>query len=574
MRTTNLIYNGHAELAAALEARGVQDGPGVLVQVFSGIAQPEHIRGVIQALGTALPRATICGATTGGEMVGGRALEHSTVLSICEFEDTRLACTAVPARGLDPRRLGRRVCERLGAPGARLLISFATGLDTNGEEYTRGIDAVCGDVVLAGGFAGDNRRFRNTLVFTRDAVLEHGAVAVALFNDRLRVHSHYSLDWMALGRPMEITRACANRVYTIDGQPALDVYRRYLGRDVSRRMPVLGVQFPLIVERRGTTVARTCSAVEADGSLIYMGNLAEGERVRFALGNPNSVVHSLQRTHGALSRQPAEAIFVYSSMARKRMMKHSAGLEAHYLQTVAPTAGFFTYGEFFHLSGGSEFFNYTMTTVALSEHAPVTTPAQEPVQPPAASDTHLELRALSNLVDITSRELEHINQSLEHLATTDPLTGTLNRRKLNDLIQGELIRRRRYGRRATLIMFDLDDFKDINDTHGHDMGDLVIKTVSDTIQSAIRNTDYLGRWGGEEFLILCTETAEREAQGLAERLRQAIETHYTPDNIPVTVSVGVTEIRPEDRIETLLRRADQALYRAKHEGKNRVCVNA
>ena len=190
------------------------------------------------------------------------------------------------------------------------------------------------------------------------------------------------------------------------------------------------------------------------------------------------------------------------------------------------------------------------------------------------TDTHLELRALSKLVSVTARELEHVNKSLEELATTDPLTEAYNRRKMNDLIMGEITRRKRYGRQATVIMFDLDDFKLINDQYGHDMGDVVIKAVVGSVKEMVRNTDYLGRWGGEEFLILNTETSQPEACMVAERLRKCIEERHNNDRMRVTISVGVTEIRPDDSMETLMKRADRALYHAKLSGKNRVKVEA
>jgi diguanylate cyclase (GGDEF)-like protein len=156
------------------------------------------------------------------------------------------------------------------------------------------------------------------------------------------------------------------------------------------------------------------------------------------------------------------------------------------------------------------------------------------------------------------------------LANTDGLTGLFNRRKGWEVLQLEIARARRYHRPLSLIMFDLDHFKEINDTHGHLVGDHVLGLISKIVHEQMRNTDILMRWGGEEFMIISVETDEAEARQIAERLRTAIESCSLQTVIHPTGSFGTTQLQENDTFDTLLRRVDDKLYEAKTSGRNKV----
>ena len=159
---------------------------------------------------------------------------------------------------------------------------------------------------------------------------------------------------------------------------------------------------------------------------------------------------------------------------------------------------------------------------------------------------------------------------LEELATTDALTGVYNRRKFNDLTLAEVERVRRYGHPLSLLILDIDHFKRVNDTYGHEAGDEVLVVLAGLIRAAIRATDSLARWGGEEFVVLSPDvTLEGEAE-LAERLRAAASTHEHSSVGTVTASFGVAQYRAGETPDELFARADEALYRAKEGGRDRV----
>lgn len=171
-------------------------------------------------------------------------------------------------------------------------------------------------------------------------------------------------------------------------------------------------------------------------------------------------------------------------------------------------------------------------------------------------------------------ERKKMEEELMRLATTDPLTGAYNRTKFNEIIGREIERARRYGQRLSMIIFDIDHFKKVNDTYGHMVGDEVLKTVADIIKSNIRKIEYLVRWGGEEFMIIASGTDLKSAIALAERLKKVIEDYKFDKAGRLTISCGVTEFREDDTEDSFIKRVDDALYMAKNKGKNRVEVIA
>lgn len=175
-----------------------------------------------------------------------------------------------------------------------------------------------------------------------------------------------------------------------------------------------------------------------------------------------------------------------------------------------------------------------------------------------------------NIRDITVQK--RMEEKLKKLSTKDNLTGFYNRRKFKEIIRIEIERVKRYNQPLSLIMFDIDHFKKVNDTYGHGAGDYVLKTIAGIVRKNIRKIDYLFRWGGEEFLILSSETQLDKAHALAERIRKAIESYKFNKVGKVTVSFGVTELTEIDTQDSFIKRADDAMYKAKEKGRNRVEV--
>lgn len=179
---------------------------------------------------------------------------------------------------------------------------------------------------------------------------------------------------------------------------------------------------------------------------------------------------------------------------------------------------------------------------------------------------------LEALVTSRTRDLREKNQQLEILSITDKLTGLLNRRKLEEILEEELMRSHRYDIGLSIVMVDIDHFKRVNDHHGHLAGDTVLIEIAELLRTHTRATDVVGRWGGEEFLIICRHSKLEEARSAAEKLREAIAGHGFGDMGSLTASFGVGTCRTGDTPASLLARADAALYQAKDIGRNRLEV--
>jgi diguanylate cyclase (GGDEF)-like protein/PAS domain S-box-containing protein len=176
-------------------------------------------------------------------------------------------------------------------------------------------------------------------------------------------------------------------------------------------------------------------------------------------------------------------------------------------------------------------------------------------------------------IDITERK--QMEAELQKLAAFDALTGCLNRRHFFDLAAKEFERTLRYQKNLSLIMLDIDHFKQVNDTHGHAVGDQILKMMGTQIRAEVRGEDLVGRYGGEEFVLLLVETNLDTALIAAERLRSSVEklsVNGGSGPVSITISVGVSSLREETDMELLLKAADDALYAAKVSGRNRVCA--
>lgn len=174
--------------------------------------------------------------------------------------------------------------------------------------------------------------------------------------------------------------------------------------------------------------------------------------------------------------------------------------------------------------------------------------------------------------DVT--EVAVYEQKLVEMNMRDGLTGTYNRRFMESKLNEEYFRHKRYSRPFSIIMFDIDHFKKVNDLYGHQCGDFILKSVSSRISASIRNIDFLFRYGGEEFCCMLPETNLAGAELVAERFRKAImdmENNFNGSVIRITISLGVAELRNDtESPNAMMRQADEALYQAKRGGRNRV----
>ena len=173
--------------------------------------------------------------------------------------------------------------------------------------------------------------------------------------------------------------------------------------------------------------------------------------------------------------------------------------------------------------------------------------------------------------DILSREIKDRKKKqkeLEILATTDSLTELYNRRKFNEVLNYEIKKIKRHSIDLSIIFCDIDKFKNINDTYGHDIGDQVLKSFASILKSSLRESDVIARWGGEEFIILITNETPQSTIDIVEKVRKEIESYKFTKIDTITASFGISYLKENDTEDDILIRADKALYDAKSKGRN------
>ncbi len=429
MKTVTLDYKSQTQLLEFIQDNNIQDTNYLLVQVFTAMNNEEDINNLRTEILEQLPNAKIIGATTCGEISNEGSISNSTVISFSTFEKT-----VVETKLLDYREssfvTGQSIIksfENTQNEELKLIITFSDGLNTNGEEYLAGISSINEEIVISGGMAGDNATFTTTYIFNEVSISSHGAVAAALFSDDLNVYTNYSFNWETIGKKHIVEKSDKNRVYRIGGMTTVEFYKYYLGNDMDRLLPAIGIEFPLVMTRGNVKVARAVLIKHDDGSLSFAGNIPEGSEIQFGHGSVQMIIHKGLDNVKNLLAQPIESIFIYSCMARRALLQEDVNLELLPLREIAPISGFFTYGEFYHncTKGqcANQLLNETMTILAISESKDITNHINPNVfshNPPEVDDIGLHrTQALSILIERTTKELESLNNDLESRVTSE-----------------------------------------------------------------------------------------------------------------------------------------------------------
>jgi GGDEF domain-containing protein len=504
LKITNTNYKSLSDLYKNLDLSNL-DPNKTFIQIFTGlITEPEikYIQSVLREKNSAI---TFIGSTTAGEINNGEVKENSILISIMEFKNT----TFKQAYFVDENdyNLGVEIASSLFTDNTKAMILFIDGIHTNGNDVVDGISSLNSAIPLAGGMAGDNGAFVETFVFDNNGVYNKGAVAVSLNSDLLNVFTDYQLNWQAIGQEMLVTKAEKNRLYEIDGMSASEIYRKYLGDKVGDNLPFSATEFPLLkIEEDGLEVCRTfIHQFEEDGSLLTIGNLEVGDKVRLAFGNIDLILNSSKNNLSKYQNFQPEAIFTYSCTARRAFLQSQVVVELKPLSNIAPSCGFFTYGEIFHKNNKNSFLNISLTVFALSEADITEEKSKEPLKNSNEYEKNfitnkrfLVLDALTHLSNTVIKELEETQDKLKDLASRDYLTELYNRRYFNEVSQGILEVAQREKKECSVVMIDIDNFKNINDTYGHSVGDRIIKELAHILIGNTRDSDIVSRFGGEE----------------------------------------------------------------------------
>ena len=578
-------FQSELEVLAGRLQEGQPEIPSaILVQLFFSSDNLEWINQVTDAVLTVMPEAIVVGATTDGEIANGKTLTNSTVFSISVFAKTTLRVVADTCLPGEELALGEGLRDQLLKQEQQIagVLFLATPLSINVSSLLDGLASGGINFPLFGGGAGDYAVMEHSLVIANRQTIDCGAVVVALISDDLVIKEYTYSGWMPLTREMTITATKNDRIATeIDGRPAYDVYSGYLGIENDQQFFLNSLEFPFLVKRDNELLGRTPMKATEDGGIHFIADVKPGDKFRIGYGDPKEIIAHAKHARDELGKFCPEAIFLYTCCCRRFLMQNDVEMETLPFEEVAPTAGFYTYGEFLGKGSHISHYNSTMLVVGMREGEPkqpmdcdVVSWAPEADladKPDLYKNQHIRVvTQLIHFIETITAELEDRNRELMQLAVTDKLTGLFNRAKLDQVLDEEIVRHNRYGTEFCVIMADIDDFKMINDTFGHHKGDAALMAFSDILRQSIRANDTAGRWGGEEFLIVLPHTSVDAAAQTAEKIRALVASGDYGEVKTVTASFGVLAHKSGETVDDLLLRADMALYAAKRKGRNAV----
>ncbi len=707
MKNNNLYYQNKSSLKRFINENNIVDSSSLLIQVFVSKSSIKYIQELVDNVKSYLPSSKLIGTTADGGIINGRVNATETIISFTSFEKTSIDIIdlAHENRGF---KSGQEVAKTLIKDDTKVIISFATCYNTSGEDYLNGISSVDDKVIVSGGIATHNVSDIKSYVFTKERIISSGVVAVALQSKDLHVFIDYSYNWSKIGLELRVDEVVDNRVYKIDNKTPYEIYAYYLGEDIAKDLPKSGIEFPLIVNRDGFLISRAVTRVYEDGSLEFAGDFKVGDKVQFGYGDIKSIHKKSTEISYHVAKQPVEAIFIYSCLARRQYLNEDIENEILPLEDIAPTSGFFTYGEFYS-NNKKEFLNQTMTLLVLSESEDVQ--KKHNIKKVDKNFTHqaISINALANLINVVSTEVnkqkkeltkqknlfenlfensadgiliikdgvfvqcnERVYKMLDYSsknqllgkhpsdispkyqpdkqksfdkaqemislamkngshqfewvhtkfdntpiwmevrlsslkienkdytyatlrdiqkkkkmenellsqkeslylqANYDFLTGLANRNLFYDRLSKNINTSKREKTKLALLFIDLDMFKDINDSLGHDIGDMLLKDVASRLQNHIRAEDTVARIGGDEFTIIIEKISDiKIISNKANDLLEELEKPYSIQGhrINISCSIGIS-IYPDDTkdLHDLIKYADTAMYKAKSEGKNK-----
>lgn len=572
METVNTYYEDYAGLREFVSNNHQvlfnSNNRAVLVQIFSGICDMNYIVSISRQIRGLIPGVQVIGTTTNGEIMDGLVSGLKTVLSFSVFHHSDIKVELVERKNEDDHELGRIIAARLYSDTSKISIMFVTGQTVNASQLLKGVQSVNPRLPVAGGNAGDYRTNTHCFVCCNENVTDCGVAGVTIGGDKLTVTCHNHLGWEPIGKEMTITRAQGSRVYTIDNIPAYQVYCQYLGIDTDFDI-INGSEFPLIINKHGLQIARSPNFRYDDGSITFFGDVDEGDKVRFSFGHVEMIIDKIKNLLQMIKQRPVESIFVYSCGGRRCFLQNSTQIETLPLQSIAPTSGFFTSGEFFHADNSNQFLNATMTTVALSESSDTKeTIVAEPETivndtEENCNDTLLKDNLAYKSIEVLKVLTHLIKQAeaeIKYLSYHDKLTGLYNRA----FFEEELKRISTKNQLPLgLIIGDINGLKLINDALGHLQGDKVLIKAAEIFRKECRQGDIISRWGGDEFIVLLPQCDSSAALKVFKRINKSIiKIESLP--IPINLSLGMAVQNCIDQdMNDVIREAEEKMYRNK-----------
>ena len=540
--------------------------------VFEPHMDPEMISQRLKKIHGLLPDLKVFGMTLLGPLGRDMVLPEETTCSLLLMQESYMDVQLLDCSMMRPDQAAEIYLDNIQMLRWKQAV-FMVPSDTTlaSEDFLAAVTKRCPELPIFGTLSGmQDITYDNSLVFAGETILHRGILTVTFCGENLHFEHIYSLGWKPLGLSHEVTEVKDEyELKTIDDQPASDLYGKYLnmGKDELTYENVCA--FPLLEYRGNMTMARVPLSHGPDGAMHFSTKIRPGSKINLSYSKRDYLLEDSLEGARKISAFEPEAVIVITCLNRRTFM-HNAGAdrELNYFRQVLPemTVGY-GMGEIYQCGTTGGVTNSTLVAGAFREGG-----IRED-RFAAVSDPLLE-NPIGRTVPLNDRLvtfLEQTTDELQKLATVDQLTGIANRRKLDEQTE-VMLKKQLYRNVVSAMMFDIDHFKIVNDTYGHLTGDWVLKEVCRIVEKRIGRTDVFGRWGGEEFVCLLSDTNAQEASELAEKIRKDVAAHTFEKTGRITISIGVTEALPSDTVDTLMARLDKGLYQAKNCGRNQVVL--
>lgn len=559
------------------------NGAKKIFQIYSEELEPECIRKVCDIIEKMFPNTLYMGCSTSGNIIDCQLSGRITIVcTVFELPSTQVQLYQYDLSKQSVDDITKTIVKETESnPWVKAMEMFFTIPEQSSTQFCEGLKNVRQDIQIFGGVAcSDDITSDASCVFSKAAGFSEKSIIVMFYGgDDFYVDSIKVTGWKPLGRKFHVTKSKGSVLQELDGIPAYDVYHKYLNIKNDENFFYNTLEFPLFYEHNDTTILRTPVASNADGSITVTSDIDVGSVVRISYGDPGTIVDSIRHDSKKIAEFQPDLLHIFSCAARRTFWtSKEPTYEIQPFKEISPSCGFFSHGEFLRTNGNLNQHNVTLVIAAMREGEKKAS-VSSAVSPDENIMSKVPLVSrLATFISVTSLELEEINQQLalanEKLKTAaiiDGLTGLYNRREIQAQIEDALANIKK--ERFCLIMLDIDNFKQVNDTYGHQEGDTVIVGLADILrneQTAYMQKVSSGRWGGEEFMMLLHDTDVSSASFIADLIRRCFANTNFPSVRPQTISLGVTQAKEEDTIDTLCTRVDVALYTAKKNGKNQV----
>jgi len=373
-----------------------------LIQIFTSLTDKIKLQKLLDKYSKKFPNSIIIGTTTAGEISHAKMFDNSTIISLSLFEDTKLKTNYTKnINKKSGKKLSSEICEKY-TKATIILSESLRGQDYDG--FIKGFKKKNPDIILAGGLAGDNFKLKKTFVFLNGTIYDEGSVAVSFTSKNLFADNMYNLNWTPIGKEFTITSADGNTIHKIDNQNSVDFFKKYLGADIFANDAKALSEFQLLYKEGSTVVSRTPLAIDKK-SLIFAAPIKEGQKVQFGFSNADAVLSGSSKISNIMKKNPAESVYIYSCIARKTLLGETLENEFQSFEQIAPTAGFFTYGEYYSTSKNNAVLNCTTTLLILSESKKRAKQKKQKIKEVHSNMSDITFSALTHLVKQTADEL-------------------------------------------------------------------------------------------------------------------------------------------------------------------------